>query len=370
MSRATFLHTADFHLSRPFGFLPTAIAEERRRDQRKTLARIADLAVERDVDYVLIAGDLFDRTRPDPSDIEAVTSAFIKLHENGKQVFVIPGNHDYYSASSIWSRLHVDGVHIFVGPEYTFETLEETGISIGGIAFNPKDSKRRAFENMEVAPDFFTILLTHASYEVFQGQIEEYHPFSAAELEHVPAVYVALGHYHRFNTIDSGKVKACYPGSPEGLGFDQAETGERYVVIGKVADDGQVEIEPVQINTRLVYSSEIDCTSFESVDTLHERLRNICKQNAIVNVRLTGTPGREILHAIDEIAERFKESCYYLSVDTSGLVSPIEQFSEDRTMLGMFRKYMIDQITKAEDPERQRLLRRALDLGLAAFEKE
>lgn len=370
MARASFLHTADLHLSRPFGFLPPQIAEERRRDQRRTLSKIVDLALERDVNFLLVAGDLFDRPDPDPSDIEAVTENFRRLTEAGKLIFAIPGNHDHCSMGGFWRRFNMDGVRVFTEPEYQSEILGDLGIIVTGIAFDRENSSRRAFEGLNLQSDLPAVILVHSSYESFEGQIERYHPFSAAEIAQLPAAYIALGHYHRLNFINSNGVIACYPGTPEGISFDAPETEERYVIIGKIEDDGKVATEQVPVNRRIMRSVEIDCTSFDSIDALLEAIRKVCNPAALVEIRLTGTPPGELIPALQEVGERFKDSCYWLSVDHSGLVTSTEVDDDDRTIRGLFKQYLIKEIEKTNDPERRRLLLRALDLGLAALGEE
>jgi exonuclease SbcD len=352
---AKFLHTADLHLSRPFGFLPPQLAEERRRDQRKVLTRIADLAIEREVDLVLIAGDLFDSADPDPTDLEAVIRELTRLGESGRRIFAIPGNHDYVSQGSFWQRMTIPGLHVFLEPEWQSIVLDDLGITIHGVAFHKMQSERRAFEGLELA-DTPSVVMAHASYEAFEGQIERYHPFSAAEIPQ--AAYIALGHYHRFNPIGSG----CYPGTPEGISFDAPETEDRFVVVGEVGG-GQ---EQVKVNARIMRSSEIDCTSFDSQASLLDAVRKLCEPNALIQVKFTGCANSEVAKALDGLADRFKESCLYLSPDLTGLSLPTDLAEGDLTIRGRFCRYMLQQIEAAE-PERQKLLRRALEIGLGEF---
>ena len=54
------IHGADFHLDSPFSGLAPDQAAQRRREQRELLARLAQLAREREADLVLLSGDLLD----------------------------------------------------------------------------------------------------------------------------------------------------------------------------------------------------------------------------------------------------------------------------------------------------------------------
>jgi DNA repair exonuclease SbcCD nuclease subunit len=349
--------------------LPPELAEERRHDQRKTLAKVADLAIERGVDFVLVAGDLFDSPDPDPSDLEAVTASFARLLEAGKRIFAIPGNHDPISPRNFWSDLERQGVHVFTKTEWDTVVLEDMGICVVGAAFDKARSDRRAFEGLCLEHEMPAIVLVHASTEMFAGQVENYHPFSQSELAQTRAAYVALGHYHSFKLLDAGETIACYPGTPEGISFDPAETGDRFVVLGKVDDDGRVEVEPFKVNTRVMQSIELDCTSFESEASLLDAVRQFCGSNVLIELRLVGNPRPELSLAIESLPDRFKEACLHLRVNTEGLSLLRELPTEDRTIKGRFCRYMLEQIQGTEDVERRRLLQRALELGLAAFKE-
>lgn len=367
MPRAKFLHTADLHLCRPFGFLPPLLAEERRRDQRKTLTRIVDIAIEREVNIALFSGDMFDSADPDPTDLEAITKEFTRLAESGTKLFVIPGNHDYVSTGSFWHHLNIDGLHNFLDTEWHSVVLSDLNISISGIAFNRTKSERRAFEGLEVPTEMPGIVMVHASYEQFDGQLERYHPFSAGELSTCRASYVALGHYHRYNVFTEAATTACYPGTPEGLGFDAVETEDRQIVIGEIDDNGVVQIEPVKVNRRIMRSAEIDCTSFDSRTSLFDAVRRFCDPNAFLQLKLAGTPNTDTNESLNEIPERFRDSCSYLMVDSSDVLLPTDLEADDRTIRGRFSRHLLDQINDSTDPERRRLLQRALELGIAAF---
>lgn len=366
MASVKFVHIADSHLSRPFGFLPPTLAEERRRDQRQTLARTVELALERDVDLLLIAGDLFDRPDPDPTDVEAVTAGIGKLGEAGKRIFAIPGNHDFCTKNSFWHRLEMPRLHTFLKPEPEHVILDDLGVAVAGSAFDRTESERRAFDGIELPKDVPCILLLHASLESFEGQLERYHPFSIEELEGCGAAYVALGHYHRLNLLASDGVTGCYPGSFEGLGFDGPETNDRHIVFGEIAEDGRVATEPVKVNRRTMRAAELDCTSIETQAALDEAVRRLCDANSLLSLKLTGAPIQDLLPSIEEIPARFRESAAYIEVDSSAL-GGAPDLCLDNSIRGRFCKHLLDQIESAPDQDRKQLFRRALDLGLSAL---
>jgi DNA repair protein SbcD/Mre11 len=60
----SFLHTGDLHLDTPFagltGAVPPEISARLREATLRAWSRIVDLALEREVDFVVVAGDVFE----------------------------------------------------------------------------------------------------------------------------------------------------------------------------------------------------------------------------------------------------------------------------------------------------------------------
>ena len=127
------LHGADFHLDSPFSGLKPDAAARRRGEQRELLARLTDLAREREADLVLLSGDLLDGDLVFRETVQALARA---LGEIPCPVFLAPGNHDWYGPQSPYAALEWPGnVHLFTGPELGAVRLPELGCTVWGAAF-------------------------------------------------------------------------------------------------------------------------------------------------------------------------------------------------------------------------------------------
>ena len=73
------IHAADLHLDSPFSALPPDKARQRRRESREIPNRLADLAIRRQADLVLLAGDLFDGARVYPETLEMLRAALERM---------------------------------------------------------------------------------------------------------------------------------------------------------------------------------------------------------------------------------------------------------------------------------------------------
>ncbi len=105
------LHTADWHLGRAFH--GASLIDH----QAAFLDWLAELADEERIDGVLVAGDLYDRALPPADAVALAGEALQRLADHGRQVVVIPGNHDSALrlgfASALLSRA---GLHLRTDP--------------------------------------------------------------------------------------------------------------------------------------------------------------------------------------------------------------------------------------------------------------
>lgn len=83
-----FLHTADWHVGRAIR------GRSRSEEFAAVLDEVVRIAVDEDVDAVLLAGDIYEHRSAAPEADALVFDAFIRLHEAGIRVVTIPGNHD------------------------------------------------------------------------------------------------------------------------------------------------------------------------------------------------------------------------------------------------------------------------------------
>lgn len=83
-----FLHLADLHLGKTLGDF------DLKDDQRYILQQILEIAETKQVDAVLIAGDVFDKTVPSEGAVQILDEFIRELVERHLQVYMISGNHD------------------------------------------------------------------------------------------------------------------------------------------------------------------------------------------------------------------------------------------------------------------------------------
>lgn len=182
---------------------------------------------------MLVAGDLFDRPEPDPESKAAVAETFARFAEDGRPVFVVPGNHDSSTLHHHPYSEPLGGAWVFLGPTFARHTVETPGgpLHVYGLAYDlgRHDAPLSTYERDDL-PGIHVVLL-HGSVDFSPhwkiGKNALRLPLAA--LAALDCDYVALGDYHGFRAPDrfrgDSPSRACYPGSFAAL--DLTEIGPR-----------------------------------------------------------------------------------------------------------------------------------------------
>jgi len=117
MKEFSFVHTADLHLDSTFKGISEIndnISSELTEATFKTFNKIIDLCIEKQVDFLLIAGDIYDGSEKSLRAQLRFLDGLNRLSDAGINVYIVHGNHDPldgWSANLDWPK----NVHIFKG---------------------------------------------------------------------------------------------------------------------------------------------------------------------------------------------------------------------------------------------------------------
>lgn len=349
------LHAADFHLDSPFEALPPELAASRREEQRELLKRMADIAERERVQLILLSGDLFDSSKAyyETSDFLLNVLSQIKA-----DVFISPGNHDFYNSRSPYAILDFPkNVHIFSSGAIQYFDLPEIGVRVYGCAFTDQVAEG-PLKNFEAEDDgLISIGVFHADTSSAQSR---YGPVSETEIVASRLDYLALGHVHAFSGVKkSGKTFYAYPGCPEGRGFD--ETGEKGILLGNVGK-GLCDLDFVPLDGRRY---EVLRVAAEDLDNLLAAIPPHTERD-IYRIILTGEYDGAIDTAAlkESIAERF----YYVTVKNETRIKrDIWDRAHEDTLRGLFLRRMRRKYDEATEDEKSRVVL-AVRYALAAME--
>ena len=128
------LHMGDVHLDSPFSALGVDKSESRRRELRGTFTSILYLAKEKNIDLVLISGDLFDDGYATGETVELLCSQFAALPDC--RFVIAPGNHDPYTRGSVWTSGKLPkNVCVFSSETLQRFVFEDLNTEVYGWAF-------------------------------------------------------------------------------------------------------------------------------------------------------------------------------------------------------------------------------------------
>lgn len=251
-----FLHAADIHLDSPLAGLraragmPDAVIRD---CTRRAFANLVDLAIEEDVAFLVIAGDLYDGNWRDFS-----TGLFFneQMRRLGRPCFLLRGNHD---AASVITRSLKPPPNVCEFSSRACETftLPEYGVALHGHSF-PNRAVPEDISAGYCAPiaGFLNIGVLHTSADD-PGDHATYAPCSVAALRAHGYDYWALGHIHAARVL-SEQPWIVFPGNLQGR--HPKETGAKGCRLVTVENRRVVRVEPRSVDVLRWAALDLDVT--------------------------------------------------------------------------------------------------------------
>ena len=238
-----FIHTADIHLDSPLRGLSAyqdAPAGHLRGATREAFSQLITRAIDERVNFIVIAGDLYDGDWPDFNTGLFFCAEMGRLNRAGIAAFVLFGNHDAESQMTRALRLP-DNVHRFSANECQVHTIDSLKVALHGRSFKVRDTTDNLVQSYG-APlrDHFNIGVLHTALQGGYSEHANYAPCTMDELHAKGYDYWALGHVHE-HKVWSGRSTICFPGNLQGRSI--RETGRRGAVLVTVGEDRQPQVE-------------------------------------------------------------------------------------------------------------------------------
>jgi DNA repair exonuclease SbcCD nuclease subunit len=308
----SFLHAADIHLDSPLRGLEQyehAPADRIRSATRRAFERMIDLALERRVDFVLIAGDLYDGEWRDFNTGLYLVGQLGRLRDAKIPVCIIAGNHDAANKMTRTLRLP-ENVHFLnhAGPETV--RLENLGVAIHGQSF----AREAVTDNLVAGyppamPGWVNIGLLHTGLTGLEGHAR-YAPCTIDDLRARGYDYWALGHIHT-RGLPCVDPLVAFPGNPQGRHI--RETGEKGCLLTTIGSGGGVDSQFCRLDVVRWERARVDATDLSKEAELLDRvaavldglLQGESDPDRLVAVRLA-VHGATALHdRLQAEAERF-----------------------------------------------------------------
>jgi DNA repair protein SbcD/Mre11 len=325
MARSFFLHAADLHLGAPLKSLGSRIdsakADYIRAEVKRAFDDLVDVAIERKVDFVVLAGDVYDNAENDRVAQLRVNAGFRRLKAADIHVYMVHGNHDPLGATQRSNiRELPDNVTIFPHDSvltYKIQVSNGVTVTVAGISYLSADERRplaSMFEGLSGSP-LVGVLHTNVGGSREHG---DYAPCTAAELLASPVNYWALGHIHLRSVNGSVNNWWVYPGNLQGRFLKPSECGPKGVMIVPIDEAGTVlEPEFVVCDRARFEQLVVPCEGFTTVeDAIGAAASQVAakveangSRPTVFEVELTGASMVHGVLTADEFCESLSEAC-------------------------------------------------------------
>jgi DNA repair exonuclease SbcCD nuclease subunit len=265
-----FIHAADIHLDSPLKGLERyegAPVDRIRQATRRALENLVQLALDEKVQFVLIAGDLYDGDWKDYNTGLFLGRQLSRLRDAEVPVVLIAGNHDAENKMTRTLRLP-DNVSLLSSASPETKTLEEIGVAIHGQSF-PRAAEERdlSAQYPQAAQGLFNIGLLHTC-ATGASKHARYAPCTLEGLRSKGYDYWALGHVHERRTLHQDP-HVIFPGNVQGR--DIGEPGAKGCMLVTV-DGRSVSAEFQSLDVLRWERCEVDTRGAENADAVMERV--------------------------------------------------------------------------------------------------
>ncbi|WP_022779567.1 exonuclease SbcCD subunit D [Butyrivibrio sp. AE3009] len=263
------LHLGDLHLGRSLGEFDLI------RDQEYILDQVLDIIRSREIDAVLIAGDVYDKAIPSEGAVNLLDEFIKKLSDAKVQTYIISGNHDSDDRLNFGSSLFEDkGIYIssrFDGKMRKYVTSDEMGeVNIYLLPFVKASQVKHFYpdEKIETYEDAVRVIIDNSGVDYSSRNVLVAHQFVAGNedpqvagseavgVQNVGLVekigysvmeqfdYAALGHIHSPQRIGADHIR--YSGSPLKYSLSEVNNDKSVPVI-TLGKKGSIDIELVPL---------------------------------------------------------------------------------------------------------------------------
>ena len=254
-----FIHTADIHLDSPLCGLASyqnAPVDALRTATRDAFSNLINEAIDEQVDFIVIAGDLYDGTWKDYNTGHFFVREMGRLNKADIPVYLLYGNHD---AENEMTRrlLFPPNVHVFDARKPVTHRLEALRVALHGRSFK----NAATFENLAVDyPDpiagWLNIGVLHTALEGSAAHAR-YAPCSLSELTAKGYDYWALGHVHEHAVLQQNPW-VVFPGNLQGRHI--REPGPRGAVLVTANETGIVSVNRLIVDVMRWEHVEVDAS--------------------------------------------------------------------------------------------------------------
>lgn len=389
------IHTADLHLDSAFRSRFTKEeAENMRQKQLMAWKELLSFAVEKKVQGILIAGDLFDS----PVVSHGTMDFFLSTISEHPEIsfFYLRGNHDtentfcyqenlpknLFLFSEKGKKYRLNDRLLLTGVEYGTKDISfgeneratqgagqaaEQGVgqenAHGAETLSKSESESEEESKfLKLKEEDCNILLLHGA--LYQGTpkgeaVQGEEGIFLKNLEKLPLSYIALGHIHKGGEgkLNNGALWA-YPGCLQGRGFDEeGEKGFLYLKVEEEKKEIRKEFIPIKQGEFRILEIELleDEGTLACLKKIEEEMEkaSISKEDSL-RIILKGKKGLEQERNLRYLQLQLQDSVFFLEIrDECELSWNREEAMKEKSLKGEFLRVLAaaDNLSKEEQEE-------------------
>lgn len=291
-----FIQCGDLHLGTPFKYLKSLgkqVDEAVNRATYQSFTNIVDLAIEQQVNAVLITGDIYDSEKHNLEAQVRFAYECERLGEHKIAVFLVQGNHD--PAESWAAKIALpDSVYVFSAKQSERQPLLVKGkvaAYIYGISLSGENRADNVASQLKPwVDDPFSIGIFHGTVGATADH-EVVGPTTLGELTSSPMKYWAVGHIHKRQVLNETPY-VVYAGNIQGL--HKKELGPKGCYLVDVTANGRVKMQfqetaPIRFEQVTIDIGALSSNGdmVEMIRHKKEMLRKLKKQ-VLLEIVLTG----------------------------------------------------------------------------------
>jgi len=319
-----FLHCADLHIDSPLRGLERyegAPVEDMRSATREAFKNVVGLAVDKKVDFLVIAGDIFDGDWKDYQTGVFFSSQLSRLGEQGIEVYIKRGNHDAQAKMTKtlpWPK----NVHVFDELKAERVPNDNKGYAVHGRSFPTQHvTDDLAASYREPVPGFLNVAVLHTALEGREGH-GTYAPTTKERLAAKGMQYWALGHVHAREEVLKKPCWIVFPGNTQGR--HAKETGPKGCYIIEAEGDQIQSVDFHVIDAARWEQDIIDMTEVATESALGDRVAQTVKdkkgrvEGRPLAIRLTLAGSSHLYLSVGRESERMKNLIRTVVNDAGG----------------------------------------------------
>lgn len=335
--KTTFIHTADWQIGKPFNSISDAYKRSLLQDSRiRNIEKMGAIITEYGVDFMIVAGDIFDAPHPTKSTVSAVCAAIAKLQI---PVYMIPGNHDYAGPGSLWEQPFFKTIqpkNLFLLDK--FEPIEtphailfpcpllrrhETNDLCAWLQTNETANKPHEKPKIGIA---------HGSVHGFMSvQDDDEYAITQHNLLGVDKLnlnlfdYIALGDWHGVKQLNE---KTWYAGTHEQDRFnknDQHQLGQ--ILLVEINENKQNNVQIIPTNEIHWHELSFHFQHENDIELFEQKINNLLPNRAnkdLLKLNLQGSLGLKDLTKLHLLVEQLEARLIRIKLHNEVVISPTE----------------------------------------------